>query len=381
MIKKKSYEDMIARALGYLQSHSPITMTAPGSVARTLTEANIAEIVQAYNTADTAMRMAFVSTASGYFLDLIGELVGVTRRTDSYAYVRGTDRNIRFYVNSGILGDYIPKSGDPTKCQVPAGTRIQTPSGDIVYVTDVDHEAPASATEIYVSARSQTVGIGSNVGSGALNTHSLNSSVLVENIVAITTGQSLENDASLRYRIRNAVLTAQGANRTSIEEAAVQVPGISGVIINEFSAGAGSFEILLLPDGNRIPFDSLLQVRSRVGGVAAFGINFIIREPRYVAFAIDMELSMPRALDTEKALLRSSSAGRISNYIAELRPSETLYIARVREAVLGTSRLISDVHIRSMRIGGKPQLIADYTLARDEIFIPDPDEESPFSIR
>lgn len=380
MLRKKTFEEMLAAALGYLTNHTEITMTSPGSVARALTEANLAEIVTAYNTADLAMRMAYVSSANGFFLDLLGELVGVTRRNDKYAYVRATDRNIRFYVNSGTLGDYIPKSGDPTKCQVPAGTTISSPSGDVVFVVDTAHEAPAAATEIWVSARAQTVGTSSNVGPSVLTTNSLSAEILSENVSAVTTGAEVESDESLRYRIRAAVVVAEGANRTSIMDAAIQVAGVSDVVVREFSQGSGSFELLLIPDGNRVPFEAVLQVRSRLAGVAAFGINFTVREPRYVPFAIDMEIDAPRAADTEKPLLRDLIAGRISRYIGSLRPSEILRVGRLREAALGTSTLISDVHIRSMRISGRPQLIADYTLASDEILIPDPEETSPFQV-
>lgn len=380
MLKRKSYEEMLATALGYLEGHSPISMTAPGSVARSLVEASLNEVLTAYNTADTAVKMAFVSTASGFFLDLLGEMVGVARRSEEYAYVRATDRNIRFYVNSGSLGDFIPKSGDPSKCMVPAGTRIESASGDIVYVTDANHEGPAAAQELWVTARAQTVGLSANIGPGVLSTHSLSSSVSVENVTAVTTGSETESDEALRHRIRNAVLVAEGANETAIADAAVQVPGVSDVIINEFSSGAGSFELLLLPDGNRVPLESMLQVRSRVEGVAAFGINFVVREPRYVPVAIDIELDMPRVAATEKPLLRDLVAGRMSGYVGSLQPTETLRVGRLREAALGVSRLISDVHIRSMRIGGRPQLIADYKLARDEIFIPDPEETSPFQV-
>ena len=380
MIKKKTYEEMLGQALGYLEGHSPITLTAPGSVSRTMVESVLNEVLGAYNTADLAVKMSYVSTASGFFLDLLGELVGVTRQNDSVAYVRATDRNIRFYVNSGTLGDLIPKAGDATKCEVPAGTTIESANGSVVYVTDVDHEAPAAAIEIWVTARAQTVGVIGNIGTGQLSVHSLAAGVLVENVSAVTTGQELEGDASLRSRIRSAVLVAQGANATAVADAAVQVPGVSDVLVNEFSAGAGSFELLLIPDGNRVPLESLLQVRSRIQNVAAFGINFVIREPRYVPIAIDLELSMPRVNDVEKPLLRDLAAGRISGYVGGLGPSEILHIGRLREAALGASRLIADVTIRSMRIGGRPQLIADYPLARDEVFIPDPEETSPFQV-
>jgi len=380
MLKRKSYEEMLATALGYLEGHSPISMVAPGSVARSLVEASLNEVLTAYNTADAAVRMAFVSTASGFFLDLLGELVGVTRREQGFAYVRSTDRNIRFYVNTGNLGDWIPKSGDATKCSVPAGTRIESAGGTVVYVTDVDHDGPAAAQELWVTARAQTVGTDSNVGPGQLVVHSLASQVMVENITSISTGTELESDEALRYRIRNSILVAEGANETAIVDAAIQVPGVSDVVVNEFSSGAGSFELLLLPDGNRIPLESLLQVSSRVEGVAAYGINFVVREPRYVPFAIDVEIDMPNALDTEKPLIRDLVAGRISGYVGALQPTETLRVGRLREAALGASRSVTDVHVRSMRIAGRPQLIADYPLARDEIFIPDPEETSPFQV-
>jgi uncharacterized phage protein gp47/JayE len=380
MLRKKTYEEMLATALGYLQNHTEITMVAPGSTARALTEANVAEVVSAYNMADMAMRMAYVSTATGYVLDLLGEMVGIVRRTEQYAYVRGSDRNIRFYVSSGVLGDFIPKSGDPTKCEVPAGTTISSLSGGIVFVTDVAHEAPAAATEIWVSARAQTVGTDANVGPSTLISHSLTDQVQVENVSAVTTGSEVESDESLRYRIRTATVVAEGANRTAIEDAAIQVAGVADVVVQEYSQGAGSFDILLLPDGNRVPFDALLQVRSRLASTVAFGVNFTVREPRYVAFAIDMEIDMPRAPDTEKPLLRDLVAGRIGRYIGSLRPEETLRVGRLREAALGVSTLVSDVHIRSMRIGGRPQLVADYTLANDEILIPDPEETSPFQV-
>lgn len=380
MIKKKSYEQMISDSMAYLQNHSPISLVAPGSTSRTLVESALNEVFTAYNTADVALKMAFISTATGYFLDLLGEIVGIFRKQDQFAYVRETDRNVRFYVTSGVLGDYIPKSGDPTKCAVPTGTTITTADGNIVYVTDVDHEAPAQATEIWVTARAQDFGNSSNVGAGGLTSHSLNSSVKVENTSAITTGASLEPDDALRYRIQNAVLSAQGANETAVMQAALAVPGVADVIINEFSAGSGSFDLLLIPEGNRVPLDSIFRVRSAVENTAAFGINFGVREPRYVPIAFDIEIVTPRATDVEKPLIRDIAASRIAQYVGDLRPSSSLEIGRVREAILGASRLVSDLHVRSMRVGGRPQLVADYYLAKDEIFIPDPEETQPFKV-
>lgn len=373
MIRKKTANEILTRAANYLERESPITLVSPGSTVRALLDSVTTEMAVLYNTIDHAMMQAFVSSASGIFLDLLAEIVGLSRRTEVAAVTSANDRNIKFYVNSGAVSDYVST--------IPAGTTVSTADGLVTYVIDNSVTVPVGATEVFVTARAQTLGTEGNVGTGQLTSHSLgNQSVLVTNSQAIRTASSIETDQSLRFRIMNAVRSAESANRVAVRTAALRSSGVADIVLNEFAMGAGSFEILVIPIGNRVPFVALQEVISNVSDVIAYGTNFVVREPRYVPFSIDVELTMPRANDVDKPLLRETAASNIQRYIGQLRPGQQMTIGRIREACLGVSRDVADVHIRNIRIRGRTQHISNYELADDEVFIPDPDDSSPFQV-
>ncbi len=373
MIRKKSANEIVSRAAQYLERESPITLVSPGSTVRALLDSVSTEIAALYNTIDRAMLQAFVSSSSGVFLDLLSEIVGLSRRTEVAAITSANDRNIRFYVSTGVLSDYVTT--------IPAGTTVTNADGLVIYVVDNTVAVPTGSTEVFVTARAQTVGIAGNVGVGILTTHNLGSAVvLVTNREAITTASSIETDESLRFRIRNAVRSAEGANAVSIRTAALAVGGVADAVMREFAMGAGSFELLLIPVGNRVPATVIQQVVSNVNATIAYGMNFTVREPRYVPFSIDVELVMPRTDDIDKPLMKETAASNIQRYVGQLRPSATMSMGRIREACLSVNRDIVDVHIRNMRINGRTQHVSDYHLADDEVFIPDPAEASPFQV-
>ena len=382
MIKVRTREEILNSAIDFLLRNSTITQLAPGSTARALIEATVLEATRLYGIVNTAMAQAYVSTASGLFLDLLAETVGLRRRPERAPYISASDRNIRFYVNSGTLGDYIPKPGDATKALIPEDTTIQTATGSVVFIVDSDHEAPAGATEMYVTARASTVGPDSSVGVGTLTVHDLGSSgVLVTNLDSITTTTEIESDDELRFRIQNAAVASETGTVTSIQLAALSVGGVSDVIINPYTQGSGSFEILIIPIGNRVPVTVLEEVRAEVSRVTPFGITFIIREPEYVPISLDVELMAASVEPNLRGQLRNAAAAAISSYVSSLRPGGQLVINRIREAVLATDGRIDDLRIRALRIKGRSQILSNFRLDGDQVFIPDPDETTPFLVR
>ena len=374
MIRKKNINQIVQRALDYLEQNTDITMLNPGGTARALVDAVAAEMAGLYTILDRSMVQAFVSTASGVFLDLIAEMVGIRRRSEVAAYTSQSDKNVRFYVTSGAIRDYIST--------IPAGTTITSADGSVVFVTDEAYAVPANATQLYVTARAQTVGAQGNIGLGSLVSHNLgNSNVFVENREAITTASGIEDDRSLRQRIKYAVRSAEGSNMVAVRMAALSVPGVSDLIIHPYAMGSGSFEIILIPQGNRVATATLSDVRSAISQTVAFGINFVIREPRYVPVSVSVELVMPEVPDTLKAQHRNLVAGAIQRYVGSLRPGGTIVANRIRQAALSVSNRISDVTIRELRIYGRPMAVGNLKLKPDEIFIPDPDEAEPFRVR
>ena len=70
---------MNSDALQYLAQNTDITFLSEGSIARSLVEATNLEVskVQEYITASYAN--VFLNSATGYYLDLIGQMLGLKR--------------------------------------------------------------------------------------------------------------------------------------------------------------------------------------------------------------------------------------------------------------------------------------------------------------
>lgn len=76
---RKTQQEMLESVLNALRSRDGITETSPGSVARTFAEVIIEEFYPFYEELDLMTTMSFVSSATGSYLDLIGELLNCTR--------------------------------------------------------------------------------------------------------------------------------------------------------------------------------------------------------------------------------------------------------------------------------------------------------------
>src|SRR5690606_3942491 len=140
----------------------------------------------------------------------------------------------------------------------------------------------ASATEVFVPARAVSTGSQHNAGAFSLRHHDLpNQDVKVTNVIAITTGSDRETDDQLRARISSAILASQQANSTAVRFAARSVPGAVDVLTDEFAFGAGSFRVVVIPEGNRVPVAALPSIRENIEGVISFGTYFQVVEPRY----------------------------------------------------------------------------------------------------
>lgn len=76
---KKSRQDILSDLLGRLQEETPITNVDPGSIARTFCEILTEEFYSFYSQLEINSTMAFVSTANGRYLDMMGALLDCAR--------------------------------------------------------------------------------------------------------------------------------------------------------------------------------------------------------------------------------------------------------------------------------------------------------------
>lgn len=181
-----------------VDSRSPLTDITVGSVTRTLTEAVGREIATVYQQINLAYLSAFVDTATGSSLDRVVAILGVTRTTAEYA-----EGLVTFFRATGVDGNLT----------VPAGTRLTTGDGAVVFVTTQPRTLQQGQVRIDVPVRADVpfpgeVGL---VAAGAISSMSQPVAGIehVSNLDPTIKAAADETDDELRLRARS-VLSSLG---------------------------------------------------------------------------------------------------------------------------------------------------------------------------
>jgi uncharacterized phage protein gp47/JayE len=350
-----------------------ISLLSPGSVARALVETANRHLEGFYEALSVNHAQAFLSQATGPYLDLHGSLFGVPRRQPTTARVAREDNAIRFFVSTGTLYDRLPKAGDVSRGMIPKDTSVMSADGSVVYVVEEDVVFDRSATEVFAPARATSVGSTNNVGAHVLRRHSLAATdVFVTNPVSITTGTTLESDGSYRARISASVLVAQRANETAVRLAAVSAPGVADVRLIPWRYGAGSFKVMVIPSGNRVPVEVLEFVRRNVESVAAYGMYFTVTEPKYRRISMVVGVSVvPGTLAGERDLVRTNVERAILAHLADIQVGGTLVMTALGAAIRAADERVYDYRIDALCLDGRHQLLHNVALRSDELFLPD----------
>lgn len=378
MIPKKSREELLNQILKGIVQETDISMVGSGSVTHSLASVVSTATAEVYQVLDDAVTNSFLPTASGFYLDLFGETFGLPRNGASSARIDTSDRNIKFYVNSGTLAQKLPHPTDLNKGRIPAGTTISTADG-VSYSVDRNYDFPAAAKEAWVGAISLSTGSNQNVAAGKLNVVDVASDVLVTNVSPITTGSDVETDDEYRFRISKWVRTSAGRNEMAVRLAVFSASGVADMIKEPYFAGPGSFRLIIIPTGNRLSAETLRSIYSSVSAVVSEGTFFAIEGPRYVPVSISVRL-VPVANSTISETDRALAKNAILRYLGDIRPGETLVVNRLRSEILGSSRNISDVSIQGLNINKRPMALVNYRLEKDEVFIPNEDLSNPILV-
>lgn len=381
VIRKKTFEQMNRESIEHLARSSIITALSPGGTARALVEASNRQIADFYDLVESAVSQAYISLASGAHLDLLGQTLGVIRRTEESALVQVDDRNLRFYVETGTLGQRLPHPTDGTKGQIPAGTRVTSRDGTAIFVLQDDFTFPIGTREVFVTARATTTGTQGNVGRWELNDHNLGvTGVLVRNEDSIAVGRDVEKDESYRVRISNQILAVSGANETAIRMSLLSVPGVADVFLSPGAAGAGSIRALLIPQTNRVPIQTLERVRRQIVSTAAYGIHVLVEEPDYVPISMTLRITTSRTSAVSTTALATGVESQVRLYLGDLRPGTMLNINRLRLAALQAHTEIEDVSIIELCINRRPVMLQNWTLNEEQVFIPDDRFDDPIKV-
>lgn len=191
-----------------------LTDRNPGSVTRLLAESFAREYAVMSRQLEGIYQASFVETATGRDLDQIGLLVGVQRRTATYA------------IGSVV---FFRSSPSPADIFIPAGTRLSTVTPPPAqFETQV--ETTLRRGSLSVEAPIQALASGGTGVVGAQAIAVVNSPILgvdgVSNPQATGFQTSAENDAQLRQRIRRALEGAGQATPGALLAALTTIPGL-----------------------------------------------------------------------------------------------------------------------------------------------------------
>lgn len=369
-------------SLRYLIQNTDITYFAQGSIARALVEANNLEISRLQDFVSTSLDNAFLSTATGLYLDLFGEMLGVPRLRERRAGASIDDGAVRFYVNSGTLGARLPNPSDRATGLIPKGTRIYNAAGTVEFTVISDTTFPVNAKKAFVSVTANNTGSTYNVGANQLTVSSLNiPEVLVTNDLAITSGGDIESDTEYRFRLSRAMTSRFNSNATAVQVAALSQPGVARAEIVQFARGAGTFDVLIIPQANRLSKTTKDSAKNLIDQVTAFGISARIREPEYVGIKLTVQLLFNTEIPAgERLAARQNAEAALLSYIGSIPVGGEIIINQIRAAVIAASSKIKDLRVLELCLDGRPRSIRNLQLREDELLVPDSNSTNPIEV-
>ena len=377
--KSRSLSDFQSESLGFLLENTPFTNVAPGSSARSVTDIINLQMANLSSNISELSYNSFLDSAAGFYLDLLGSMFNLTRYyPQSYVTTAG-DKNIKFFTDGTntlyrVLGSN----------SISAGTIISSADGNVSLTVSETVTFEDTATYVFVGATMTRNDRTLDIGANQITIHNLGATdrVFVTNTSRIAYSSAPEGDDSFRDRISNAVVAAQGPTEARVRSILRQFNDVAEIDIRPNVSGSGSYDVYLIPVGNRISENTIRSANNILLEQSGFGINFNIREFDYIPIKLEVKITFNNLTeDSIKETLIRQAETRIEAVIGNLRPSEKLSMSRVVAEVLNTSDAISSAEVVYLCINKKIRAITDLLLKDDELFVPDEDEVNPIMVR
>lgn len=364
----KTIEQMRSEAIEALQDGGKITNVSPTSVARQLVDVGIETLSTFFDAVEFHNRMSQLSTATGIFLDLIGQSRGLVRSEAVPASVSTEDRAIRFFSKDGST----PLKDLLLTGVIPINSLVTSADSEIVFTVLRTVGVDDEQTEVYVPAVSAEVGADFNVGVNTLVAHDLGvGTVGVTNDITITSGADSETDSNYRFRISRAIDLAAGATQDAVRLAAFAFPGVAEVILRPFPNGVGSFEVLVVPIANELPAGLLQSIEAVVRNSAAFGTAVTVRLPDRLEVELTVQIDFqPATTPNQRVQLRAQVKNNVLLYIGSIPLGGEFVVNELVQRVMETSDLIRDMRVLVYRFRGEPYPTKNIRGEEDELFVP-----------
>jgi len=341
-------DEILQRAIDRLRENTQITRFTPGSKARTLLEIMSQEMEKHDESLKTNLVLGLSNGATGIFLDFIGDLVAQPRNLTKTARVSAAEETLKVTVpGGGIFGSL----NNNVAFVIPSDTLITSLDGTIIYRTTEAITLSPLDTEAFLSARADEIGSTGNVGQGVLTVLDFSGYVTfpeiqleVTNLSAIERGENVESDDLYRFRIRNALISAEAANETAIRLALLSLPSVSDIIFLEFFRGVGTADVLL--DTVTGSFNSTIteEAQRTINGVQALGMSVRARIPRLIGLELFLDVKYQRGTtELQKDEVDDNIRSAVLDVIGQVEIAGQLRLNGLAAIIFGADSRIADI--------------------------------------
>jgi DNA-binding protein len=172
-----------------------------------------------------------------------------------------------------------------------------------------------------------------------------------------------ESNESFRYRIANHLRNSRTCSRTAIEAAVKGVSGVYSYYIQNLAYGAGSFVVYIQTTPSADITYVADNVSAAVKDAVADGIYFEVVTPAIIRVDIDMSV-----IGTSDTNVINSMKTAVANYVASIKPGESLVVNNIILTAVQSSSLIKTVFINSVKINGRTLYAQEIGLLNGEQF-------------
>lgn len=376
--KPKDLTDFQSQTLSFLESNTPFNNVFPGSTIRSISDIINLQMSQLSSDVSELSYNSFLDTAGGHYLDLIGDMFNVARYYPGDYITTEGDKNIKFFTNNTITLARALGSNS-----IPSGTTVTSSDGQITMTVLDTVNFSDTATKVFVSAKLNRASNNYSIGPNQISQHSLGASnIFVTNTSPIFYSGVVESDDSYRDRISNAVTSFGGANESTILSIIRSFPDVASVDIRQGVSGSGSYDVYLLPTGNRVSQTTMNRVYRLLGDFSGFGITYNVREYDYIPIKVEVKVSfLNNVSDNLKSSIMNQAENAVQGLVGDIRPREKLSMSRIVSTVMNIAPSISSAEVVYLCIDKRIRAITDLVLKDDELFVPDEDEINPIMVR
>jgi uncharacterized phage protein gp47/JayE len=370
LINIKTREQMLMATLDGLQRNVGISSVSPGSVARAFAEAIHSEIYDLYNALKLSVEQSNLSTASGIYLDMIGALYNVPRRSISAELTsERTTANIEFFMNQTHSANVV----------IPTGTLVfndinNYSSTQYSYELTGDVIIAVGNTRAYGAVKAKFADNNITAARNTLVKHNFipppGVVVYCNNPKEVYSSLNSESDDNYRRRIVSSVRGSSSGTAESIRFAALAVKGVKDAKIREASFGVGSCDIIIVPE-TRSGLSSVSElVIEQVRAIKPVGINLNIRIAERKPVDVNISLVLREATTSDVARAVENQARIfINRYINSLSIGDTLSVADVERQARIASEVVISASVTSIRVNNQNISNKDYRLSDDKSYM------------